>query len=54
MAVSNTIFKIYLTAAKKRFADGESIEDILDSMNKLSDEQKTQLTELLMTESEAE
>lgn len=43
MAVSQAIYRIYLTAARKRLSDGESIEEILDSMNKLSDEQKEQL-----------
>lgn len=52
MAVSDTIFKIYYTAAKKRVSDGESIDEVIDSMNKLSDKQKEQLKAMLESEEE--
>lgn len=48
MAVSETVLKIYLTAAKKRAEYGENIDDILNSMNKLNEDQKNFVHEELI------
>lgn len=50
MAVSNAVYKIYRTAAKKRIEDGEDPYEVVASMTKLSTEQKERLTEELIEE----
>ena len=47
MAVSNSIYKVYRIAAKKRLEDGEKLTKIMDSMTKLSDKQKEQMIQEL-------
>lgn len=47
MAVSNSIYKVYRMAAKKRLEDGEELSAILESMSKLSQEQKEALVKEL-------
>jgi uncharacterized protein (DUF433 family) len=41
--MSNSMKKIYIRVITKRIADGETIDDILSSYPKLTDEEKTEL-----------
>lgn len=43
MAVSNSVYNIYRLAAKSRIENGETLSNVLNSMNKLSKEQKKNL-----------
>lgn len=47
MAVSNSIYKVYRMAVKKRLEDGEKLTEIMDSMTKLSGKQKEQMIQEL-------
>lgn len=48
MAVSNSVYKVYRMAAKKRIEDGEDAYEVVASMTKLSTDQKERLTEELI------
>lgn len=47
MAVSNVAYRVVVRAAKARVASGESIEDVVRSYTRLSDEQREMLLEEL-------
>ena len=47
MAVSNVAYRVVVRAAKTRVASGESVEDVLRSYTRLSDEQRDRLLEEL-------
>lgn len=48
MAVSNSVYKVYRMAAKKRIEDGEDPYEVVASLTKLSADQKERLTEELI------
>lgn len=47
MAVSNVAYRVVVRAAKARVASGESVEDVVRSYTRLSEEQRERLLEEL-------
>ena len=47
MAVSDVAYRVVVRAARSRVAAGESVEDVVRSYAKLSDEQRERLVEEL-------
>lgn len=47
MAVSNVAYRVVVRAAKARVAAGESVEDVVRSYTRLSEEQRERLLEEL-------